>query len=820
VSDTDLSLDARALPSGKDGRSSEAKVPGSRLFTGYATAQAIALALFFFVPLEGWLHVAWQVMVGWAGAAFVLVGVRRHRPAGLLAWYFFATGVFLNTTGILVAQILGNPSQIVSGPTVADAFWLGLFPNLAAGMAVLIRHRTIAKDWASLVDAAIITTGFGLLAWVFVIRPEASDANLTILTRTTAIAYVVGDLVILGMMVRLVLGGGTHSMAFRLMVTGLLSMLSADIGWAVVNQLGVTPPPAVQHLLEMASMTTFVLFGASAVHPSTPAVSKGGAQRRTYLSPTLLLGLTVASLIAPAILFFQVFRHNVTDGGAIAVSATILFVLVVVRMAQLLRRVEEHTRELAERNRAVRLVLETVNEGLLRISQDGTLLLERSAMIDKWFRSFNQPMPFVRWMSEFDENFAAAFKLGHEALLEDVLPLEVCLAQLPARLEFGNRSFKVSYLPVSDGAKKDGLLVVIEDITEQLLLAHKDAEQRELLAMFQALTRDRLGFLSFFDEASGIVERVASGTLDTATQKRLLHTLKGNASMVSLNLITQLCHEAEDEVDGLASRQRSTIDALARRWLALADAFRMFVGEQGRDAIAVQPGELEDLADDIRRGTSTPALLEKLAAWRDEPAERALARLAQYARALAQRLDKGALAIELDGHGVRLDPRRWGPLWSELVHVIRNALDHGFESPDERRSAGKPPELRLRLGAELLGSELCIEIEDDGRGIDWEAIRRSARRCGLLADTDQDLKAALLTSGVTGQDQVSTLSGRGVGMSAVAARVAELGGRVDVVSRAGAGTTWRFVFPTSSLTRHPGPGGLRPGSRSSGSAAA
>src|SRR5205823_4871912 len=124
-----------------------------------------------------------------------------------------------NATGILVAQLLGNNSSDVAvGGTLADAFWLSIFPCLGWGTAVLIRHRSTDEDWAPFVDTAIITTGFALLAWVFIIRPAATDQSLRLISRISAIAYPVGDLVILAMMVRLVLGGGSRNMAFRLMV--------------------------------------------------------------------------------------------------------------------------------------------------------------------------------------------------------------------------------------------------------------------------------------------------------------------------------------------------------------------------------------------------------------------------------------------------------------------------------------------------------------------------------------------------------------------------------------------------------------------------
>ncbi len=414
----------------------------SRTFLVYAAVQAVAIAAFFFVPVDTWPHALWQVAVGWVSAATSAIVVYRRRPIGAAAWYLFGFGVFCNATGILVAAIRQSPAQIVSDTSLVDAFWIALFPALAAGMAILIRHRSSERDWASLVDAAIITTGFGLLSWVFLIRPAATDPRLGTLARATAIAYPIGDLVILGMMVRIVVGGGIQNRAFRLMVAALLCFLATDVGWAVQGHIGFEPGALGQHVLESGSMLGYALFGGAALHPSASAMAETSSRRRTSLSPMLLVGLTTASLMAPAVLTFQVARNRVTDGAAIALCATVLFLLVVVRMAQLVRRVEERTKEVGERNRAMRRVLDTMTEGLLRVSQDGTLLLERSARINRWFRPFDEPLPVVSYLREFDPEFAAHFQLAHEALVEGVLPAEVCLAQLPARLRSRGRDYQ------------------------------------------------------------------------------------------------------------------------------------------------------------------------------------------------------------------------------------------------------------------------------------------------------------------------------------------------------------------------------------------
>ena len=178
--------------------------------------------------------------------------------AGAAAWYLFAAGVFLNATGILVAAILGRTvgPEALTTPAVADSFWIALYPWLAAGIVLLIRRVWTSHDKTTLVDTVIITTALALLSWVFVIRPRASDPTVTLLARMVIVAYPIGDIVLLALIVRLILAGrGNHSL--RLLVAALCCFLGADIGWAIFNHVTLTPELLVQRspaLMPAASM--------------------------------------------------------------------------------------------------------------------------------------------------------------------------------------------------------------------------------------------------------------------------------------------------------------------------------------------------------------------------------------------------------------------------------------------------------------------------------------------------------------------------------------------------------------------------------------
>jgi two-component system chemotaxis sensor kinase CheA len=134
-----------------------------------------------------------------------------------------------------------------------------------------------------------------------------------------------------------------------------------------------------------------------------------------------------------------------------------------------------------------------------------------------------------------------------------------------------------------------------------------------------------------------------------------------------------------------------------------------------------------------------------------------------------------------------------------MVHVVRNALDHGIESPQERQLLNKTAHGNLFVKADHSGDWLVLSVRDDGRGVDWDKIRQKAMAKGLPIATAADLVNALFSDGISTRDDVSEISGRGIGMAAVKSAITRLNGRIELDSVAGKGTTFRFHIPKDSV---------------------
>jgi two-component system chemotaxis sensor kinase CheA len=197
--------------------------------------------------------------------------------------------------------------------------------------------------------------------------------------------------------------------------------------------------------------------------------------------------------------------------------------------------------------------------------------------------------------------------------------------------------------------------------------------------------------------------------------------------------------------------------------------------EKNRD-VARKLTELQKLAIDLRM----------------VPVGQIYAKLSRSVRKLARELNKD-IELVLRGEETELDKMLVEEISDPLMHIIRNALDHGIESPAERHAAGKDAAGRITLTAYQQGNSVVIDVSDDGRGIDPEKIRAAAEKRGLAQTADPF--ELLFAPGFSTAAEVSEISGRGVGLDVVKKNIHDLKGSIDVISEVGRGTTFRIILP-------------------------
>lgn len=466
------------------------------------------------------------------------------------------------------------------------------------------------------------------------------------------------------------------------------------------------------------------------------------------------------------------------------------------------QRVQQRTSELATKNRDMRLVLDNVNEGFVTLSGDGVMASERSRVMNEWFGSGREGDTFWDFLSRVSQSFAVEFRLAWEQLKEGMLPLPLCINQLPSRLCNEGRTWSMIYVPFLNGDDFEGMLVVIADITERLAHEREEAAQQELMHSFKRLMLDRSGFTNFLGEGTEMVSTICSGKLapNSVELKRTLHTLKGNTALMGLGFVAKLCHSLEEHLEYTGELSPQLLGQLQKRWRIIRGHISNFVGDGSQRMVEIPASEYSIILSRFTQDSDKQALMHQLLKWQLEPVSKYFDGLAEQARALAFRLGKGKIAVHTDASNIRVDGDQWAPFFLELTHVVRNAVDHGLESPEERRSTGKSDVGTLIFKARSANNRLLFELKDDGRGIAWSKIREKARAAGLPHASHADLVNALCHDGLSTKESANQVSGRGVGMAALRTQVVERQGRIDAVSTVGVGTTITISFPLANRT--------------------
>lgn len=462
------------------------------------------------------------------------------------------------------------------------------------------------------------------------------------------------------------------------------------------------------------------------------------------------------------------------------------------------------TQELGARNSAMRLVLDNVEQGLATIGIDGSLHAERSAAFDRWFGAARDGRPFCEALAPGEERLRLLLKLGWEQVAEGLLPPEVAVEQMPKRFDLGGRHFTLSVTPILRGDDVAGALLVVSDVTAELEARKEQARQKEEVLVFRRIAGDKRAFAAFLEETGNMVERLRGAeALGAREQLGIVHTVKGNAAQYDVRSVAEAAHDLESAIaDAGAPLDPAALEPLFAAWQATHDRVAGLVGT-GDSVIELSRGELDRLLACVASGAPSSELATRLRMLFDEPVATRFARLAEHVERLAARLGKPAPRLSIRGEDVRLPPRRYASFWAALVHVARNAIDHGIEDPAVRAAAGKPSRGAISFQARLEDASVLIEVVDDGAGVDWERLAARARKVGLPARTREEIERTIFVSGISSVEAVTDVSGRGVGLAAVWDATANLGGTVRVTSVRGRETRFVFRLPNAPSAREP-----------------
>lgn len=422
---------------------------------------------------------------------------------------------------------------------------------------------------------------------------------------------------------------------------------------------------------------------------------------------------------------------------------------------------------------------------------------------------------------------------------KDLFRRDMLLSLMPSEFTIRDKTVEVQYRPLqeTDNASGERLMLLLTDVSGERKLQETVQAEGRRLSLVVAAVKNRGELLDVMDDLRGFLDEVKahwSSENPVASEAelhkiaRLLHTYKGLFSLLECINLPQALHEAESRIaalpptpdgktllaalDNEALKQAATEDLEVIRQ-ALGPGFLEKRGEvvlpEEKTASLHALGEA--LLQHFGKGHATREIeqgINLLRQLRYVDLRQMLERYPRMAVQLAERQEKQLAPFSIAGPELLVDPVVFAPFARSLVHIFRNAVDHGLESPEEREKAGKPiaGAIRCEVSPAKDGG-VNLTIQDDGRGLDHEALAAKALEFGLNADQDPSLLIfihGLSTSApcevYNGMDSPQhgadvPLSGRGVGLAAVKAELNRLRGVVAVNSEPGRGTCFDFHIP-------------------------
>lgn len=472
---------------------------------------------------------------------------------------------------------------------------------------------------------------------------------------------------------------------------------------------------------------------------------------------------------------------------------------------------------------------------LLNNSGQGFLSFGQDLLIDEGYsrecnRIFgcdvgNLPVPLLLCSTNATQGFLEkTLRLAMDSA-SDHLRRDAYMCLLPAEYRLGERYYTAQYRLLEDGH----MMLILTDVTDERQLKERLKLERLRLEFIVHALENRDDLLEMLGEFEVFRSHTLPGLLSfeqrprnmLAEILRHIHTFKSLFAQARLPTIPQVLHELENRLGQLRD---STSDADAgaaittnaiKRHLGITDLgaalesdlalLRQTLGDDffhSEREVRVPVSKLVSLEEEASALYGADSRMLGLIRYlRYVPVQALIEPHAKAAEQLALRQGKLLAPITFTGATVPVDPTVFGPFCKSLVHLFRNAVDHGIEDADTRLLADKSETASIHCTIHATDDQLTFKISDDGCGIDVARVRAKAIELGKLdalessALNDADVLMLIFADGVTTRDHISPISGRGVGLSAVQHELEQLGGRAQIESTMGQGSCFTFTLP-------------------------
>ncbi len=498
--------------------------------------------------------------------------------------------------------------------------------------------------------------------------------------------------------------------------------------------------------------------------------------------------------------------------------------------SELSRQVAERTADLEERSTAITRLLDNANQGFLTFSTSLSVENEYSQKCLDIFGDMIEGRNVAELLYPDDTHKREFFEQTIRGIFEekDEIKTEAILSLLQQEFVINNKAIDVVYKLI----EPHRLMVILTDITDKKNLEQNVERERKTLKMvvsaisnsdeFFELLEDYQTFLAHRDK---FVDFTQLPSYNISELYRSIHTYKGLFAQKDFITTPQGLHKVESKLSSWLNEgnvSNETLQMMLNKigfeiWLTKdIDVLNNILGDDFMDkkaTITIDDDTFEKLHDKISELIKNQPdechdlseLLDVIRMLKYKPISDYFGSLPKYVELLGERLEKSLYPMEIcDECNLTAGDELRG-FAKSLIHVIRNSVDHGIESPEERVEQGKDEHGKILLSIADAGDSIVIEVSDDGRGIDREKLKQKAIAEGLKTaselESDEAVMELLFEEYFSTKEEVSDLSGRGIGLASVRAEVLKIGGSYRVISDNGIGTKFLFYIPKEVLQK-------------------
>jgi diguanylate cyclase (GGDEF)-like protein/PAS domain S-box-containing protein len=295
------------------------------VLVGYAAWIVLLIAAYYWLTA---VRIGAWALISVSGVTAIMAGLALNRPARKAPWLWLAAGLSCFAAGQLSFLIAKQLQVVLPFPSFADVLYLSTYPLYAAGLLTFIYWRTPDSDRRSLIDALTLTAGLALLSWTYLIRPYVHNPELSELQKVVAIAYPLGDVLMLALLARLLAPGRVGNRSVQLLAAGTVACLASDAAFGAIQLHGTFHEGTI---VDLGWAVFYSAWGAAALHPSMARLTEPVPPQQVEVSPGRLAVLMIASLIAPVVLLTALPGAAASDVSVIAVFSAVLYLLVLAR---------------------------------------------------------------------------------------------------------------------------------------------------------------------------------------------------------------------------------------------------------------------------------------------------------------------------------------------------------------------------------------------------------------------------------------------------------------------------------------------------------